>query len=98
MSVRLTPEAEADLTEAYAWYRARGVALGDDFLVSFETIISSIDAHPEAFPEVHSRIRRALLRRFPYCVFYTVDSDGAVVLGCFHARRSPTAWKRRSGT
>ena len=34
------------------------------------------------------------MNRFPYCVFYVFDADGAVVLGCLHARRNPTAWRR----
>jgi plasmid stabilization system protein ParE len=95
--VRLSPEAEADLTEAFAWYRERGSRLGDEFIRSFDAIVEALRDHPEAFPEVHHGIRRALMGRFPYCVFYVLDADGAVVLGCLHARRNPTAWRRRSG-
>jgi plasmid stabilization system protein ParE len=74
------------------------LALGDDFLRSFEAIIDMLAEHPDAYPEVHRSVRRALMRRFPYCVFYVAESDGPVVLGCFHARRDPIAWRRRAGT
>jgi plasmid stabilization system protein ParE len=97
VTVRLTPEAEADLTEAFAWYRERGAELGTDFLHSFDRTLDSLATHPESFPVVHRDLRRALMRRFPYCVFYTLDVDGPVVLACFHARRDPTAWRRRAG-
>ena len=97
MNVRLTSEAEADLTEAYAWYRDRGADLGEAFLRSFDQVVDVLATHPEAFPTVHRSVRRALMHRFPYCVFYFVDVHGPVVLGCFHARRDPTAWQQRAG-
>lgn len=96
MNVRLTPEAEADVTEAYAWYRERRAGLGEDFLNSFETVLGVLHRHPEAYPEVHRNVRRALMQRFPYCVFYIPEAQGPLVLGCFHARRDPTAWRRRA--
>jgi hypothetical protein len=43
-------------------------------------------------------IRRALLRsRFPYCVFYSIEGEEAVVVGCFHAHRDPEVWRLRAG-
>jgi len=98
VTIRLTPEAEADLTEAFAWYRDRGQSLAQDFLSSFESVLDALDAHPEAFPEVHHHIRRALMHRFPYAIFYLIGASGPVILGVFHARRNPTKWKRRTGT
>jgi len=98
VTIRLTPEAEADLTEAYAWYRDRGQSLASDFLVSFERVLETLDDHPESFPEVHHHIRRALLHRFPYSVFYVIGATGPVILGVFHARRDPKKWKRRTAT
>ena len=97
MTIRLTPEAEADLTDAYAWYRDRGESLASDFLASFESVLETLRHHPESFPEAHTQVRRALMRRFPYAVFYVLGAGGPVVLGIFHARRNPTKWKRRAG-
>ena len=54
-------------------------------------------AAPEAHPVVHRSIHRALLRRFPYCVFYVVERDRVVVHGCLHARRDPSIWQLRTG-
>jgi plasmid stabilization system protein ParE len=97
MRVRVTPEAEADVAHALAWYTERGAELGADFFVCFEAVIRQLGQFPESAPVVHAPLRRALLRRFPYCVFYHIENDEAVVLACFHAHRSPEAWRIRAG-
>ena len=38
---------------------------------------------------VAGRFRRALLRRFPYSVYYVVEGDAIVVVGTFHCARRP---------
>lgn len=94
--VELTPEAEADLIEAYSWYRNRGLGLGEEFLRSLDACLEEIARFPDSSPVVHRSLRRALLRRFPYCVFYLVQPTRVVVIGLLHARRDPRAWQRRN--
>lgn len=96
MRVRFTPEAESDYFDALGWYDAREHRLAAEFRRSVDTCISAIQANPEAFPKVHARLRRALLRRFPYGLFYLAEEKEIVVLACFHAARDPKAWRRRS--
>lgn len=95
MNVRLTREAEDDLAEAYAWYWRRGLGLGAAFLRSVESRLESIGRLPEGYPVVYRHVRRALLRRYPYALFYEVAGDEAVVIGCFHAARDPRHWQER---
>jgi len=76
VTIRLAAEAEADLTDAYAWYRDRGQSVASDFLTSLESVLETLEHHPESFPEVHNRVRRALMRRFPYAVFYVLGVGG----------------------
>ncbi len=61
-----------------------------------EAALSQIKRHPDASPVVHRQIRRALLRRFPYGVFYLLEDTRILVLAVFHAKRSPALWKKRS--
>jgi plasmid stabilization system protein ParE len=97
VTVRLAPEAFSDLQDARSWYAERGRNLADRFVQSFEAVLRNLEAHPEAYPVIHRQVRRALLRDFPYCVFYVSESEGPLVVGCFHARRDPAAWRRRAG-
>jgi len=45
---------------------------------------------------VHRHIRRLLIRRFPYGIFYTTSKDLIIVLAVFHGHRDPKQWKSRS--
>ena len=93
--LRLTPEAELDLDEAYSWYRAQAPGLAASFLGAVNTCVASIRRHPGAYQLIDPTMRRALLRRFPYAVFYEVGPVEIVVYAVFHGARHPRAWKRR---
>jgi len=93
--LRLTPEAELDLDKAHSWYQAQAPDLGADFLGAVNVCIAAIRRHPEAYQLVDPTMRRALVRRFPYAVFYEVGPSEIVVYAVFHGARNPTAWKRR---
>ena len=95
LRVDLTLEAKADVEEVHAWYAERGMGLAEDFRRSLDQCMANIASHPESYPVVHRSLRRALLRRFPYCMFYVVERERALVHGCFHARRDPQAWQLR---
>jgi plasmid stabilization system protein ParE len=95
LGLRILPEAERELAEAYRWYEQRRRGLGEEFLLHVEAVLSKIRRNPGMYPEVHGRVQRALVRRFPYGVFYIVEADAAVVLAVMHASRRPGRWRRR---
>ena len=93
--LRLTPEAELDVDKTHLWYRRQASQLATDFLASVDTCLASIQRQPEAYALVDPTMRRALLRRFPYAVFYEVGSTEIVVYGVLHGARDPREWQRR---
>jgi plasmid stabilization system protein ParE len=95
VNVRLTPEAEADLDAAHAWYDGQSYGLGDAFLRAVDACIAAIQRQPEAYQLIDRAMRRALLRRFPYGVFFEVTRSELVVYGILHCARDPQAWRRR---
>lgn len=95
MRVRFRRDVEADVRDARAWYRERGVKLGEEFLRALGACLASIQCLPESHPVVYRDIRRALLSQFPYGVFYIREGDTITVLACFHAKRDPTTWQER---
>ena len=89
------PEAEAELLDAQTWYEGGRVGLGAIFAAAVETTITAILQNPMAFPRVKGETRRALVRRFPYAVYFRPLDDEIIVLAVMHARRNPRHWRSR---
>ena len=95
VDVPLRPEAVQDLAESARWYEEQRPGLGQEFLDQALATFAAIAERPLASSTVYGSLRRALLHRFPFGVFYFVDSDGAVVVGVLHGSRHPRRWKSR---
>ncbi|MBK8575107.1 MAG: type II toxin-antitoxin system RelE/ParE family toxin [Elusimicrobia bacterium] len=94
-TVLFRPEAIHDINNAFSWYEGRNPGLGEEFVRSVEVGIDRIKRTPLLASKVHGNIRRVLIRRFPYGIFYFVEGANLFVLGCLHAKRNPTSWKGR---
>lgn len=95
MKARFRPPAEDDVRDAYAWYREQGEGLAPEFRRALDACVAQIERNPLAYPKVYEELRRALLRRFPYGIFYPIEPTEVVVHGVFHGRRDPKAWQSR---
>jgi len=91
----LAPEVEQDIAEAYAWYEQRQPGLGEEFLSAVEACLELVQRDPKSHSEVHESYRRAIVRRFPYCVFYEFANQTATVYCVTHAARDPAKWRQR---
>jgi plasmid stabilization system protein ParE len=92
------PEAEADILAAARWYAMQQTCLGATFIEALSSTLNSIRAAPRRFPRVHDHIQRALLRRFPYGVFFMDDRKTIRVIAVLHAARDPGTWRRHEET
>ena len=66
----VTPDAEAELLEAAQWYEDRRGGLSTDFLLHLEATFDAVNRRPNWFPFAHGDLRRALMKRFPYAVYF----------------------------
>jgi plasmid stabilization system protein ParE len=90
-----TPEVAEDLRAAYDWYECQRVGLGEEFLGCVDACIQAICREPEMHARVRGNYRRALVRRFPYAIFYE-HSHGIVTVYCiFHTSRDSIRWRQR---
>jgi plasmid stabilization system protein ParE len=94
-SVHFTRAARAELIGAQDWYEAEAPGLGRRFRDAIGALIDRMGASPLQFPIVHKSVRRAILRRFPYSLFFVIDGDTLLVIACFHASRDPFIWQNR---
>lgn len=86
--------AEAHLADAYAWYEAQIPGLGSAFLDSFDDALPRIRQFPESCPVAFMDYRRALLRRFPFGVFYVIEQETIIIAAVFHLARDPRELRR----
>ena len=89
------PEAELDALEAASWYDGERNGLGLEFLTELRATFARIEEGPQRYPLVFHEFRRAILRRFPFGVFFIVEADVATVLAITHLHRHPDVWQNR---
>ena len=89
------PEAEDDISKAYAWYEDRAPGLGEEFLRAVDACISAIARSPKAHRVIFKSYRRGIVRRFPYVVFYEEEGNRVTVYCVFHASQNPEKWRER---
>lgn len=92
-SVVLRDGAARDIADAFAYLASHG--RGDAFMAAVDHTLSKIGERPMMYPEIGDGVRRALLRRFAYSVFFVLEDDQAVVLAVHHHRRDPASRPRR---
>lgn len=95
-SLSLRKEAESEIDDAYRYYEGIRIGLGADFMLCMEETLSRIERNPEHFQKVHKNIARAILHRFPYCVFFFIVGSNIVVTAVMHAKRNPSRWQVRT--
>jgi toxin ParE1/3/4 len=95
LPVVLRAEAEAEFDEAFDWYDSRGVGLGPAFAAAVQAVFDGIAAQPLMHAVVLADVRNAVVRRYPYCVYYRPHPDRIEVLSVFHTSRDPSIWQGR---
>ena len=95
MQFIVRPAAAADIDEAFLWYEGQRPGLGHEFLAAAQTLIDAIADHPLRYPVIRRNTRRALLRRFPYAIYFRSYDEVIVVVACMHGRRNPRRWQAR---
>ena len=89
MRLRYTDRSANDLELAFSWYERQRRGLGFDFLDCVESALKSIIEHPEMYQVRYANFRSCVIRRFPFSIFYTIESDEIVVHSVFDSRQNP---------
>lgn len=89
------PDVQDEVEEAHRWYEQQRAGLGDQFLEALDQLYPHLQATPEMHRVIYQSVRRSLLGRFPYAVYYRVHSDRVEVIAVQHCRRDPSSWQSR---
>ena len=94
-AVTLLAGAERDVFEIFARLEAHHPDSADAFLQRVETSMQQLSEHPESAPAFAGRIRRLMIRGYPFGMFYSVEGERLFVQAVLDLRQSPEAIRRR---
>ena len=90
-------EAAEEYLEATRYYLNHGSSLlAAAFVADIEAAIQYILKSPAAWAVIDEpEIRRYLLKRFPYSLYYRYEQDRISIYAVMHFSRRPRYWRRR---
>jgi plasmid stabilization system protein ParE len=86
--VRVIPSAMKDLTKASQFYENRSSGLGNYFTEILISEIERLADYGGIHPVFHGK-HRALSKRFPYSIYYKLQSNQVLVIAVIDDRRHP---------
>ena len=92
--LKFSTRALREIGEAQEWYELQSPGLGEEFIAAMELQLKRLEQAPLLYAEVIPRVRRALLPRFPYGLFYVVLGDLVNILAVLHDARKPSRWPK----
>ncbi|MFK7790752.1 MAG: type II toxin-antitoxin system RelE/ParE family toxin [Phycisphaeraceae bacterium] len=97
-SLVIRSQAVQDLHDAAKWYESQSDGLGREFVSQVDLAMNSACLMPLRFPEVHDGIRRTLVKRFPYGVYFRCETETnrVIVFAIMHLHRDPKRWQTRN--
>jgi plasmid stabilization system protein ParE len=93
-TTRFSIAARIDYREAVEWYEMRQPGLGDRFSIAISAAIERILYNPEVFSTTRFRmsgsvVRRLVVTRFPFVIYFYATDAEVVVVAIFHTSRDP---------
>ena len=96
----IEPVALGEIEDAAAWYESQRSGLGDELIAEVDRTLARIE-HEEQFATVPVAtlsgrvVRRELVHRFPYVVFYVETPDSRRVIMIRRGNTDPRLWRSR---
>ena len=97
-AVRYKRAAAAEVEFAITWYAKPEINQASAFVKDLERTESHLRLQPALYQKVEDDIRRAVLRRFPYSLFYVIEGEQVVVLACMHHHQKPRTRRELIGS
>lgn len=91
MTIEILDKAEDDLVNGFGFYESQQSGLGTYFRESLSADIESLRIRGGVHRLVYRNYHRALSKRFPFAIFYTVSGNTVFIQAVVDCRRKP-AW------
>jgi plasmid stabilization system protein ParE len=95
LPVDIREEARDELRDGYDWYEGRRAGAGARFVAAVQAAFDLIAAFPQSGRVMLDDIRRVLVLKYPYAIFYREEAGRIIVTSVFHTSRDPAIWQGR---
>ena len=87
MKVIFSEQASAELKAAAFWYEEQCRGLGSEFVRTLDVALHKISRTPMLYAVALDEMRRCLLKKFPFGIFFSIETDHILIVSIFHSRR-----------
>ena len=94
MKIELLDLAMGDLIEGFHFYERQEAGLGTYFLDTLYSDIDSLRIYGGIHRKTYKNLHRALSKRFPFAIYYTLELETVRVRSIVDCRRNPS-WIRQ---
>ena len=94
-SIIIPPEVFAEIEVSANFYRTQNPGLEILFLNEIEKALMKIQENPEMVPLIELNIRKFVVQKFPFTIFYEKYPQEILILAVGHHKRKPNYWENR---
>ena len=95
LPVEFLSGADADLQEIFNRFEDYHEGFGVEFMTAVDAYLARIAAFPESAPRYFEKVRRQVMHRFPYGIFYEPHPTRILVTAILDLRQDPEQMQRR---
>lgn len=93
LNIKISSFAYKEIEESKEYYNLQKDGLGLDFKSDVFSAVNNIASYPTLYPIISNEIRRCLLHRFPFSIFYSIRQNTIIILSVAHQHRTPRKWE-----
>jgi len=94
-SIGLSDEAEVDFDKSFEFYCEDSPKVADTFFKRINLSFENIKQNPKSFPVAHKDVRKYVVMKFPFVIYYRIADTVIQVIAIFHTSRNPEIWDER---
>ena len=95
-NIELSDEAEEDFDVTYVYYTSVNEKLADDFYKHVNRSLEKISINPFVSSEVYRNIRKFVIKKYSFVIYFQVEGKTVKVIAIFHTSRNPEIWNERT--
>jgi len=92
MQIEFIEPASIELDDAIEYYELQLTGLGRKFLDEVIETIDLIAQFPQLWAQNSAHTRKAVLRKFPYNLIYSINNNNIYIIAVAHQNRIPEYW------